>query len=74
MISTTFTNFGKVFCCTRKASKDETGENLTIRTKITDDKNVVTNSTLIDCINNTKWNTKREPTQNIDSIGMEITI
>lgn len=61
--------FGKLFCCAKKADRDENSEILTMETKVTDFENVVTNITLINCINNKKWSTNEETKPSMDQMS-----
>lgn len=49
----------KLFCCVKKPVQQENSKNLTMETKVVDDEDVATATTIIDCVNDTKWGSIR---------------
>lgn len=54
----------------REIERNDNEKNLTMETKITEDGEVANATTIIECINDTKWGSVRETKQLKESIGM----
>ncbi|XP_031628714.1 dystrophin-1 [Contarinia nasturtii] len=67
VFSSTFATVGKWFCLRRKPRKSDE-HNLTMEIKVTDEHNGDTNTTIIECVNDTKWDTPRKPKPSIRQI------
>lgn len=63
MFSSTVSSVGKWLCFKRKQRKLENDHNITMEIKVTDEQNGDTNTTVIECVNDTKWNTPRKSKQ-----------
>lgn len=61
MFSTTIASVGRWFCFKRKSSKRESDHNITMEIKVTDEQNGDTNTTVIECVNDMKWDTPEKP-------------
>lgn len=61
--------FGKWFCCVKTPAQHENNKNLTMETKIMNDGDMATASTIIDCVNDTKWGSMRATKQHINQPG-----
>lgn len=59
MFSSTFSSIGKWCCLKRKKKENKHDNNLTMEIKVADEQSGDLNTTIIECVNDTKWNTPR---------------
>lgn len=63
--------FGKWFCCVKAPAEHESNKNLTMETKVMNDGEMPTATTIIDCVNDTKWGSMRAK-HHINQSGMTL--
>lgn len=66
MISSAFSCLRKWSCCRKEIKRNESNKNLTMETKVTNDEDAATVTTIIECINDTKWSSMRDTKPNKD--------
>lgn len=63
---------GKWFCCVKTPAQQENNKNLTMETKVMNDEDMATATTIIDCVNDTKWGSMCAAKHHINQPGMDL--
>lgn len=74
VFSSTIASVGKWFCFKRKRNKGENDHNITMEIKVTDGIEGDANTTVIECVNDMKWDTPRKPKPIIQQNNEKFTV